>query len=229
VNKSIEMLCAHSIIVCAAFLSLGMFVVAGWLPPVSPSLDAESVVAMFATHRLRIQIGMTLLGFSSMFYWSFAAAIATQMNRIEGEHHPLTRLQLLASNGTALAIMALAFLGLAMTFRPHIEPGTMQLANDLLWLVFVGLYPPGVMQNLAIGLCILNDKREGDSRVYPRWVGFVNLWVAASFGPGLYIVFFKSGPFAWNGLLGFWPVAVGFFVWASVMWWVTVRAIRRAP
>jgi len=228
-NKSIERLCAHSILVCAVFLALGVFVVAGWLPPVAPSMEAQSIAALFEAHRFRIQVGMTMFGFSGMFYWSFAAAIATQMNRIEGPHHPLTRLQLLASNGTALAIMALAFLGLAMAYRPHIEPTTLQLANDVLWLVFVGLYPPGVMQNLAIGLCILSDKTEGEARVYPRWVGFVNLWVAASFAPGLYIAFFKSGPFAWNGLLGFWPVAVGFFVWAMVMWWTTVQAIRRAP
>jgi aminoglycoside phosphotransferase (APT) family kinase protein len=26
-----------------------------------------------------------------------------------------------------------------------------------------------------------------------------------------------------TAMLGFWPVAVGFFVWASVMWWATVR------
>jgi hypothetical protein len=184
---------------------------------------------MFTEHRFRIQLGMTLLGFSGMFYWSFAAAIATQMRRIEGEHHPLTRLQLLASNGTAMAIMGLAFLGLALTYRANIEPSTVQLANDFLWLVFVGLYPPGVMQNLAIGLCILHDKDMSENRVYPRWIGFVNLWVAASFAPGLYIAFFKSGPFAWDGLFGFWPVAVGFFVWAMVMWWATIRAIKRAP
>jgi hypothetical protein len=30
---------------------------------------------------------------SAMFYWFFAAAIATQMQRIEGEHHPLTRIE----------------------------------------------------------------------------------------------------------------------------------------
>ena len=163
-----------------------------------------------------------------MFYWFFAAAIATQMQRIEGEHHPLTRIEMTSSNGTALALMFLTFLGLAMTFRPNIEPSTLQLANDFLWLVFVGLYMPGVAQNLSIGVCILQDQRPDDEKIYPRWVAFVNFWVAASFAPGLYIAFFHTGPFAWNGLLGFWPVAFGFFAWAGVMWWATVRAINRA-
>jgi hypothetical protein len=227
-NKPIELMCAHSILVCCFFLALGFFGVAGWMPLVSPQMDAESVAAMFRDNRLRIQVGLTLLGFSSMFYWAFAGAIATQMARIEGIHHPLTRIQMVAANGTAMAIMMLAFIGLAMAFRPDIEPTTMQLANDFLWLVFVGLYPPGVMQNLCIGFCILSDKREKEQKIYPRWVAFVNLWVAVLFLPGGYIAFFHSGPFAWNGILGFWPVGIGFFVWAGVMWWGTVRAIKRA-
>jgi hypothetical protein len=227
-NKPIELMCAHSILVCSFFLALGIFGVAGWMPIVPPSMDATEIAAMFEQNRLRIQIGMSLFGFSSMFYWSFAASIATQMARIEGQHHPLTRIQLLASNGTAIAIMMLAFLGLSLTFRPQIDPATLQLANDFLWLVFVGLYPPGVMQNMAIGFCILSDKRPADQKIYPRWLGFLNFWVAVLFLPGAYIAYFREGPFAWNGLLGFWPVGIGFFGWAIAMWWGTVRAIKRA-
>jgi hypothetical protein len=228
-NKRIELACAHSIIACAAFLALGFFGIAGWLPPLPARLDAQAIAAMFDEHRLHIQIGLTVFGFSGMFYWFFAAAIATQMQRIEGEHHPLTRIQMAAANGTALAIMFLAFLGLAMCYRPHIEPTALQLANDFLWLVFVGLYMPGVAQNLAIGLSILHDQRPDAEKIYPRWLGFLNFWVAASFGPGLYIAFFHDGPFAWSGIFGFWPVAIGFFLWAATMWWATVRAIQRAP
>lgn len=129
-NKPVELLCAHSILVCAACIALGIFLIAGWLPAVSPTMDGEALVAMFEENRLRIMIGATVSGFGSMFYWSFAGAIATQMRRIEGEHHPLTRIQLLASNGTALALMFLAFLLLAMAFRPGVEASALQLMND---------------------------------------------------------------------------------------------------
>ena len=227
-NKSIELLCAHSIIVCSVFLGLGLFGIAGWMPPLHADMDAQAVAAMFEHDRLRIQLGLTVFGFSAMFYWFFAAAIATQMQRIEGEYHPLTRIQMTSSNGTAMALMLLTFLGLTMCFRSNIEPTALQMVNDFWWLIFVGLWMPGVAQNLSIGFCILHDKRPDEEKIYPRWVAFVNFWVAVSFAPGAYIAFFHTGPFAWNGILGFWPVGIGFFGWAGVMWWATVRAIKRA-
>ena len=45
-NKSIELLCAHSIIVCSVFLAGGLFGVAGWMPPLSAAMDAQAVASM---------------------------------------------------------------------------------------------------------------------------------------------------------------------------------------
>jgi hypothetical protein len=42
---------------------------------------------------------------------------------------------------------------------------------------------------------------------------------------GVLIPFAHHGPFAWNGVLGFWLVAIDFFAWAVVMWVCTARAI----
>jgi hypothetical protein len=227
-NKRIELLCAHSIIVCSLLLGLGIFGIAGWLPPIRADLDANAIAELFREDRMRIRLGMTVMGASAMFYWFFAAAISSQLQRIEGEFHPLSRIQMVAASGTALAIMFLTFLALAMCMRTDIEPSALQLGNDLFWLIFVGLWMPGVAQNLAIGVGIMIDPRPPETRIYPRWVAYVNFWVAVLFLPGGYIAFFHSGPFAWSGLLGFWPVGLGFFAWAGVMWWATVRAIKRA-
>ncbi|MCY1360840.1 hypothetical protein D9M69_474850 [compost metagenome] len=41
------------------------------------------------------------------------------------------------------------------------------------------------------------------------------------------VVFFKSGPFAWNGLFAFWMAAVAFFGWILVTWWVIAKSIRQ--
>lgn len=38
---------------------------------------------------------------------------------------------------------------------------------------------------------------------------------------------FKTGPFAYNGILAFWVVAVDFFVWMVVMSIVMMKAIAR--
>lgn len=224
-NKSSQLLCAHSALFFAVLLGLGVFGVAGWLPPIEPSLTAADIQRMFVEDQTRIRIGVSLMALSSVLWWTFAAAISTQMKRIEGVHHPLAYVQLGCAAGTVLAIILPAYGWLALAYRPeNVSPETMQLVNDFCWLVFIGAYPPGLLQALVIGLCILGDK--GGKQVYPRWVGFANLWIAFLFLPGALLPFFQTGPFTWNGIIGFWIVAVAFFGWIVLMWWATVRAIK---
>jgi hypothetical protein len=45
--------------------------------------------------------------------------------------------------------------------------------------------------------------------------------------PGSLIALFKSGPFAWNGLLSFWVAAFAFGIWVLVCVWAMRRALLR--
>jgi hypothetical protein len=56
-----------------------------------------------------------------------------------------------------------------------------------------------MIQNFAIGTAILSDR----SNILPRWVGYMNFWVALSFVPDVLAYFFKAGPFSWRGLFVF--------------------------
>lgn len=225
-NKTIERLCANSIWLFVFALCVGWFGIAGWMPLLSPDMSAQEIAAHYQDNASRIRFGATLMGIGTIFWWSFAGAIATQMKRIEGEHAPLTRIQMASSSGTVLIILIEAWLLLSLTFRTDIEPSAVRLTSDFIWLTFVGFYPPGLMQNLVIGLCILTDRRADP--IFPRWVGYANFWLAFLFLPGGYIAFFKTGPFAWDGILGFWVIAIAFFAWIFMMWWAVTRAIRRA-
>ena len=89
------------------------------------------------------------------------------------------------------------------------------------WLGFVGIVETFALQGIVIGLAILKDKRE--TPLFPRWVGFYNFWVALLVMPGALVPFFKSGPFAWNGLLAWWLVLAAFASWFVVMWLVMYR------
>ncbi len=226
-NKTNELLCAHSAWAVAILLSLGIFAIAGWMPLIPPSMNATDLLAHFEENRTRIRIGMSVLAFSSVFWWTFSAAIAMQMKRIEGESHPLTYVQMASASGTVIIILLAAYFWLVAAYRVDLPASTLQMLSDFAWLTFVGFYPPGMMQNLSIGFCILNDKKE--TKVYPRWVGYANIWIAILFLPGALLPFFHSGPFSWNGIIGFWLVANAFFGWIIMMWWMTVKAIKAAP
>jgi hypothetical protein len=220
-----ESLCAHSGLVFGVMLGLGAFAVAGWLPPVLPSLNADQIAALFVQDGMRIRIGMSILALGSVFWWPFSAAIAMQMKRMEGDSHPLTYVQMAAASGTVVAVMIPAYIWLGAVYRPDQTPaGTLQVLNDVSWFLFIGAYPPAFLQNLAIGFCILQSKQP----LYPRWVGFANLWAAVLFVPGALLPFFKTGPFAWNGIISFWLVATVFFGWIIMMWWSTLAAIKKS-
>jgi hypothetical protein len=62
---------------------------------------------------------------------------------------------------------------------------------------------------------VLGDRNA--SPEMPRWVGFMNLWVAVLFIPGGFLTFFKTGPFAWNGVFVYWIPLVVFLGWYLVM------------
>ncbi len=51
----------------------------------------------------------------------------------------------------------------------------------------------------------------------PRWLGYLNLWVAMLIIPAGLVLFFKHGPFAWNGVVGLYIPLVAFAIWILSM------------
>lgn len=219
-------LCVHAALPYGLLLGLGIFGIAGWLPVPRPGLGAEEIAAMFQRDQTLIRIGMTILVASSVLYWPFAVAVSTMLGRIEGREHPFADLQRSCAAGSVIAVLIPGYVWLALAYRPELtSPATMQLANDFAWLCFVGMFAPATLQAIVIGVCIL--RADVSNTVYPRWLGFMNLWMAVLFMPGALLPFFKTGPFAWNGLISFWLVATAFFTWILIMWWATLKAIAR--
>lgn len=226
-NKTNHLISAHSAVVYVFLMWLGLFVVAGWLPPVTPATTGDALTSMFESDRMSIRVGVTIFALSSMFWWPFSASVSIQMKRIEGKYPVLANIQLAAASGISLIVLFAAYCWLLAAYRPETPVGVAQIFSDYAWLTFVGCYPPGLLQSLAIALCILTDKNP--IKVYPRWVGFANLWISLLYLPGGLAPFFHDGPFAWNGLVTFWLVAVAYFSYIIMMWWMTIRAIKLMP
>ena len=154
----------------------------------------------------------------------WVAAISAQMKRIEGEYAPLTYLQLGTGMLGVLILILPMFAMQVAAFRPDRDPDLQLLTNDLAWIPFIGIYICAVLQNIAIGVCALSDT---EGKVFPRWLGYFNLWIALLFFGGTLIYFFKSGPFAWNGIFAFWLPLSLFALWIGVMFLVLRSAIQR--
>ena len=223
-NSKSQKLCAWSGIV-AVMLFFSALVCSGFMPVPSPSLTQAEVVAMYQQNAGAIRIGMVQLMISGMFMSPFVAVISLHLRRIEKGSLLWTYTQLSSGTVGILLFIIPGVLFLVTAYRPDRSPELTYLMNDICWFLAIMPWPPAFMQNIAIGSAIISDKSPNP--IFPRWVGFFNFWVAILFLPGTLIPFFKSGPFTWNGLFGFWLPAAVFGLWFMVMLPMLLKAIDR--
>jgi hypothetical protein len=90
---------------------------------------------------------------------------------------------------------------------------------------FIGTTTTVLVQNAIIGVCVIQDRRADP--VFPRWYAYLNFFAVAGVFPAGLVVFFKSGPLAWDGAI-VWGVGVAiFFIWILVSAYLVIEAARR--
>jgi len=212
-------------IIFMAVFALGFWVLAGFIPPPSPAMSPAQIAHQFQGNTTGIRVGMVVMEFGAALLLPWQAAMAVQMKRIEGRHTVLTYTWVAAAACFVIEFVYPIFFWLVTAFRPHEAAQTLQRFNDLSWLTFLGVVSTAVIQCFALGIAALRDTRE--TPVFPRWFAYFNFWSGTLFCPAGLIVFFKTGPFAWNGFISWWVVATVFFVWMLVITIVLIGAIQR--
>jgi hypothetical protein len=204
------------------FLALPL---ANLLPPPSPGLSAHQFAHQLIGNRTEFRIGL-ILGLAAMPLYGFVCAVLmVQMKRIEGRYSPFSYAQLGLGVLAILEVLFPFMFLLAAAFRPGRSDQLIQLLSDVALLPFVGAWMTVVFQWIATAIVIFQDKRE--EPIFPRWAGYLNLWVAIASVPSTLLQFVHHGPFAWNGLLSYWFAAGAFGIWILTMSILMIKAIRR--
>ena len=212
--------------VAFAVTFFGGMVLAGLLPPHPPSDSAAAATTRWVTDPQLRRLGLWLCMMAAGLGAPFAAVISVYLKKIEPAGS-CSNLQLIGGALGVVAILIPVFLWCAAGYRAGTRPDEItQALNDAAWIPFVMNTPPALMQCFAIGFATLGDR--GARPVMPRWVGYYNIWTALLFLPGGFVVFFKGGPLAWDGVIAFWMVAVLFGAWFIVMTFVILKAISRS-
>jgi hypothetical protein len=216
--------------VCGAAFVLLLFpaiITIGLLPPMSPMRTAAQVAHFWSTNTGLKRTGLVIMLAAAGLQAPFGALLAVRIRQMEGTRYsPLAYTQLIATGLAVVAILMPTFAFAAASYRPERDPEITQALNDLGWLPFVMNWPAATIQCLVIGFAIFGAQ----TAVWPRWLGYFNVWCAFIFAAGGLVVLFKDGVFAWNGLLAFWLVAVFFGVWFLIMsWqlWITASSDER--
>ena len=210
-----QRLCANSGYLIILLFALAFWPTSQFIPVPAPSLTPVQVAAFYQQHANGIRFGMLLMSISGGLVAPFVAVISIQLKRIEGASPVLAYTQLSAGSIGALFFIIPSLIFGCAAYRPERPPELTSLLNDLGWFFMVMPVAAAFIQNLAIAFAILGDKHARP--VFPRWVAFLNIWVALLFAPGGLITFFKSGPFAWNGMLAFYVAGAVFAAWFAVM------------
>lgn len=229
-NTATQRLCAWSGVVLLVLFGAGLFT-AGFFPPPGPGLNADAIAQLYLDNHVRIQIGMVTLLFGTTFWMPWQVVITCQIRRMEHGFGPLSLVNLTAGALGVIVVGLPPVLWLAAAFRPEARSAAdVQLLHDLGCLIFVGMAPFVVIQNLAIGIAILRD--QASPRVLPRWAGYLNLWTVPLLLPGFAVYVFRSGPLAWNGIFTWWvPVGAfgGWFIVMIALMFKAVAAEAQAP
>ncbi len=214
-------LCIWTGVVLVAMTAIGFGGFLGYINPPSPSISAADMLARVQVNQTSMLIGCALCTFFWSFWVTWAAPIIIYIRRME--RAPLLTYASLANvGGGAAVITTIAVSWTVMAFRAE-NALVVQAFNDLGFFLFLYTWPPFAIWMWIIAIAILRDINP--EPIFPRWVAFYNLWAGLLMAPASLMGLFKAGPFAYNGLLAFWLVAIDFFLWMVVMSVVMFRVV----
>ncbi len=202
------------------YFLIGMFP----LPPATWS--PEQIAAFYSENAQKIGLGAMILAWTSAFPVPMAVVIAVQMARLEKGPPVLAILQL--AGGVMMSIFLVLppiFWG-AAAFNPGRPAEITASIHEIASLILVTTDQYFIFQNIAIFWISMRLKNVADSP-FPTWIGYLTLWAAFMFELGAIAFLPKTGPFAWNGLFGFWFPFCIFGVWFSVIAWSLLRALKQ--
>lgn len=196
-------------------LTFGGMLVAGWLPPPFPGDSTAEVGRYYREHADAIRIASILITIGGVLLVPTIAVISLWVARMEDGRGPLSYVQLLSGVVGPVAFIVPCFLWQAAAFDPGRSDEITKALHDAGWLAFIAGVWSFALQNIAVGIAILRDRRP--QPILPRWLGYFGIWAAVLYMPSCLVLFFRDGPFAWNGIFTFWLAAVAFVAWTVTL------------
>lgn len=220
----------------AVFTAIGIggftlaFVV-GWillarfaLPAPSPAWSAEQLAAFYVENKNRIRLGCIVALF---FLPLFALPLGVVLARIRRTERgtPVFTYASLVLMPIALFLLILPFIAWSVAaFRPEqLQPQITQALNDLGWFIFLFTWAVFTVLFTLMAIAIL--RAEADNEPLPRWSAYLLLWCGLLFAGSALIIFFKDGPFAYDGLVGLYIPVVATAIFQAGMFVALAQAL----
>lgn len=196
-----------------------------FFPPSNPAAKAAEIVDLYRRGEISIKVGLVITMAASALLVPWAVAISGQLKRIRGAK-ALADTQLVSCGLLSLEFITPIGVWMAASFRFDDRAADVTEAmHDLGWILFVTVIWSVWVQMFAIATAILIDRRP--TPVLPHWVGYLSIWAAILITPAGLVLFFKHGPFAWNGIIGIYIPLAGFAIWVGALSYQVHRALTK--
>lgn len=211
-------------IVFLAIWALCLIFLLHMIPPPGPRMSPTQVAHFYSSHNTSIKIGATISGWTTAFMVPFGIVCGVQIARLEKRR--VWSIAAVAGGATMSIFLVLPplFWGVA-AYTPGRNPEITTTMHELgmLTLTTTDQYYLFLWVPIAV-LCF--TRTDVPHSPFPRWFGYLTVWIAFMFEAGAVAFLTRTGPFAWNGLLVFWSPLTLFAVWLAVQSYLLLRAIR---
>jgi hypothetical protein len=217
--------CTWCFWVMTLLLLVGLVLVGHFIPPVHPSASAAEVAAFYQNHTTAIRLSVLLQCVALAFWIPWGSAVAVLTRRVE-RGVPILTYCMIVFCGASVTINYLYALAWAVaSFRPERPAEITRTFNDFGWVCFQVPWAPYSIWTVLVAIVAFTDR--DDVPLFPRWFGYLSIWACIDMVPAGLMIFFKEGPFAFNGLITLYFVLAVFFGWAIVLTFLMLRAINR--
>lgn len=204
---------------------LPAFIIADYFVPPDADWSPEEFAAFYGENHDRLRVGLLLLIVAVTGWGTMIAVVAVQMLRFEGRRPVLTALHVVTGTMVYALLNLFTVFLIAAAFRSDRAGEDIQLLHDVGWFMAFLAAPVFCTQALAVGCAVLGD-RGSATPVYPRWLGYVGIWVAILLLPGTLLLFFQTGPFAYHGVISYWIPLFTFGSWMAAQSFCALRAAQ---
>lgn len=213
----------------AAIYALALIFLLQQVPTKNPEWSAQQVADWYSENNDKIKWGAVISGWTGAFMMPILAVVAIQMARVETGGAKIWSALSLVS-GALMSIWLMLppiFWGTAAYTQDRVNPEVTTIMHELgtLTLVTTDQYYIFLWIGISI-LCFRPATALVPNNPFPRWWGYLSLWITLMFEAGAFAFIPRTGPLAWDGLLVFWSPLSLFGVWISIQSWLIFRALR---
>lgn len=214
---------------CAPIFSLltlgGFIVLAQFYDPAAAHLAPAELAEHYAGIKDEVAIGMSVFALATCFLLVYSVQLSLWLWRREGR----SPLMSIAQAGGGFAVVLLVFISCCLwigaAYRSDVaEPDVTVALNDAAWFGFLVGWSMLSLQMLATAAITLADR--GRPQLVPRWLSWFSVIGAVLLVTANGCAITETGPFAWDGVLGYYvPMAIWGF-WLDAHAWYMRKDIR---